>query len=34
MPTNALDSAVRPLHMSENVDGRYATRRDEWERLA
>ena len=34
MTTNTLDSAEEPVYMGQGVDGRYATIRDEWERLA
>ena len=34
MTTNTLEPADEPVYMGHEVDGRYATLRDEWERLA
>ena len=34
MTTNTLGSVDEPVYMGQEVDGRYATIRDEWERLA
>lgn len=34
MTKSPLESANDPVYMGEEVDGSYATFRDEWERLA